>query len=348
MNSFFTSIANTVNTAIDTYIKPSSETFIINDQTLKNIKLLAEGGFSQVYLTQDDKHCDFAVKRIPCKIGKEQLLLAKREVAIQRLFQHEFIVPLINSAVIKELDGSRTVYAVMPFYKRGTLQDVIETYSSNGQRFKERQIYRLFLDIGQALLLLHTHTGPGISISSQQEEGKGVAWSHRDIKPGNIMISNTGKPLLMDFGSAYPAKIDISTKQQAAKQQDLAEEHSSMPYRSPELMKVEVDSVLDEKVDIWSLGCTMFTMAYGESPFEYHINKQGGGSLALAVLNGQYSFPDTITYSEDVKRLITWMLTVDPHERPSIQQVLERLETLLDYSPQEQAKGGRSVTPSKD
>lgn len=141
------------------------------------------------------------------------------------------------------------------------------------------------------------------------------------------MISNTGKPLLMDFGSAYPAKVTITTKQQAGKQQEIAEEHSSMPYRSPELTQVKVGSILDGKVDVWSLGCTLFAMAFGESPFEYHINKQGGGSLALAILNGQFSFPSAtttsarITYSDGLKELVSWMLTVDPTERPSIQQV---------------------------
>ncbi|ORZ10190.1 kinase-like domain-containing protein [Absidia repens] len=340
-SSIFSNLVNTVNAAIDTYIKPSSETFTINDQVLTSIKLLAEGGFSQVYLAQDDQQHYFAVKRIPCKLGKEQLNMAQREVSIHRLFQHKNIVPLKNAAVVKEVDGSQSVYVIMPFYKRGTLQDIIDAYHVSGQHFKERQIYRLFLDVGQALLVLHTYNGPGIPISntakrqsstSQQdnslnEEGNRVAWAHRDIKPGNILISNTGKPLLMDFGSAYPAKITISSKQHAARQQDMAEEHSSMPYRAPELMHVKVGSVLDEKVDIWSLGCAIFTMAYGESPFEHFVNKQGGGSLSLAVLNGQFRFPESAsaaalsTYSNDLKSLISWMLTLDPHERPSIQQV---------------------------
>ncbi|KAI8089463.1 kinase-like domain-containing protein [Halteromyces radiatus] len=333
MASFFSNFVNTVNSAIDTYIKPSSDIFIVNKQTLKKIKLLAEGGFSQVYLTQDENQQYFVLKRIPCKLGKEQLRHAQREVQLQRLFQHKNIVPLKNAAIVKEEDGSKVVYMVMPYYKRGTLQDILEAYHASGQHFKERQIYRLFLDISQALSILHTHTGPGIPMTKgderQQEEGQGVAWSHRDIKPGNILISDTGKPLLMDFGSAYPARVKITTKQEAAKHQDMVEEQSSMPYRSPELMQVKVDSELTEKTDIFSLGCSVFTMAYGGSPFETYINKQGGGSLALAVLNGQFSFPTTPTYSDDLKNLISWMLTVDPQDRPSIQQVITRLDSLL-------------------
>lgn len=55
-------------------------------------------GFSQVYLAQDDQQHYFAVKRIPCKLGIEQLKLAQREVYIHRLFQHKNIVPLKVSA----------------------------------------------------------------------------------------------------------------------------------------------------------------------------------------------------------------------------------------------------------
>lgn len=137
----------------------------------------------------------------------------------------------------------------------------------------------------------------------------------------NIIISDDGKPLLMDFGSAIPAKVTINNNKEAMKHQDIVNEHSSMPYRSPELMDVKVGSDINEKVDVWSLGCSIFTMAYGESPFESYVNSQGGGSLSLAILNRQFKFPDSPIYSANLKKLISWMMTVDINERPSITQV---------------------------
>lgn len=124
----------------------------------------------------------------------------------------------------------------------------------------------------------------------------------------------------MDFGSACPARVHIENRQQALSQQDLAAEQSTMPYRAPELFDVKTGTTLNEKVDIWSLGCTLYAMAYGQSPFE--VNMDQGGSVALAVLNNQYKFPTKEDhYSQDVKDAIKWMLTANPEDRPNIQQV---------------------------
>jgi serine/threonine kinase 16 len=100
-----------------------------------------------------------------------------------------------------------------------------------------------------------------------------------------------------------------------------------MPYRAPELFDVKTGTTLDEKVDIWSLGCTLYAMAYGSSPFEVNVDQ--GGSVALAVLNNQYKFPNDDNYSQDVKDIIQWMLTTNPQNRPTIHQVLHKLNELL-------------------
>lgn len=55
----------------------------------------------------------------------------------------------------------------------------------------------------------------------------------------NVMISDDGKqPILMDFGSAIPARISVSNRSIALTEQDRAAEHSTMPYRAPELFDV--------------------------------------------------------------------------------------------------------------
>lgn len=65
------------------------------------------------------------------------------------------------------------------------------------------------------------------------------------------MISDEGRPVLMDFGSCLKARIQIENRSVALLQQDIAAEQSTMAYRAPELFDVKTGVTLDEKVDIW-------------------------------------------------------------------------------------------------
>ncbi|GAA6063852.1 hypothetical protein JCM10212_000332 [Sporobolomyces blumeae] len=169
-----------------------------------------------------------------------------------------------------------------------------------------------------------------------QSEGGGLQpWAHRDIKPANIMLSDDGVPILMDFGSALPARIEIPDRRTALLQQDIAAEHCSMPFRAPELFDVKTGVPLTESVDIWSLGCTLYCMAYGTSPFETAQQSEHGGSIAMAVLGGQYRIPDDGrgggggAYSEGTKEIIRRCLKVKPDERPDIDEVISLTEQAL-------------------
>ncbi|KAJ3864007.1 other/NAK protein kinase [Lentinula novae-zelandiae] len=162
------------------------------------------------------------------------------------------------------------------------------------------------------------------------EQGEIVPYAHRDIKPGNVMISDEGRPILMDFGSAMRARIKIENRSMALYQQDIAAEQSTMAYRAPELFDVKTGTMLDEKVDIWSLGCLLFAMAYSHSPFENTQTTEQGGSIAMAVLNAQYKHPrgSEGRYSNGLKEMIDSMLKVDPEERPGIGEVLGMCESV--------------------
>lgn len=153
------------------------------------------------------------------------------------------------------------------------------------------------------------------------------------------MIDDDGlTPILMDFGSLTPSPTPITSRTLALSVQDSAAENSTMPYRAPELFDVKTGSVLDDKVDIWSMGCTLYCALYGHSPFEL-ATEESGGSLALAVCSGSYTFPEEgrlggrkpgqKKVSESVKDVVRMCLKVEPSERPGISELIQIVEKVI-------------------
>ncbi|KIY64992.1 Pkinase-domain-containing protein [Cylindrobasidium torrendii FP15055 ss-10] len=356
----------------------------INGRTFNIVKVLGEGGFSFVYLAQDEHSGrQFALKKIRCPTGTDGVQAAMREVEAYRRFKHPNIIRILDSAAVQDPDGDgKIVYLFLPLYKKGNVQDAINTHVVNGTHFGEHEMVRLFKGTCEAIRAMHGYqpgpsgngtpssssrtgprrrnsedddghhqqetegsvTAPLINRSGDEPEvvfdgdeelvhephsgGEVVPYAHRDIKPGNVMIADNGQPILMDFGSAVKARIHIENRSQALLQQDIAAEQSTMAYRAPELFDVKTGTTLDEKVDIWSLGCTLYAMAYSHSPFENTQTTEQGGSIAMAVLNARYKHPNS-AYSQGLKDLIDSMLKTDPSQRPDIDKVIDMAERVL-------------------
>ena len=168
------------------------------------------------------------------------------------------------------------------------------------------------------------------------------------------MIADDGKtPILMDLGSLSPAPTPITSRSLALAVQDTAAEHSTMPYRAPELFDVKTGSVIDTKVDIWSLGCTLYACLTGKSPFEAR-SEETGGSLSICVLGGDWRFPDEGAkrdgkgkgkvngaaeapaegaIRDGVKDVVRRCVKVEPAERPEIAGLFAMFEELLGRMP---------------
>lgn len=169
------------------------------------------------------------------------------------------------------------------------------------------------------------------------------------------MIADDGKtPVLMDLGSLAPAPTAITSRSLALAVQDTAAEHSTMPYRAPELFDVKTGTIIDTKVDIWSLGCTLYACLVGKSPFEAR-SEETGGSLSMCVLGGDWRFPDEKpaggkgkagqqqdaakdehTISEGVKEILRRCLSVEPEGRPDIDELVGMLEDVVAELPQDE------------
>ena len=134
----------------------------------------------------------------------------------------------------------------------------------------------------------------------------------------------------MDLGSAAQVPLRITSRRQALDVQDEAATNCSAPYRAPELFEPPSDGTIDERVDVWSLGCTLYAMAFGWSPFESSVE----GLKRLAILNGRFSFPEPCwrrgeAYSPSFCNLIEAMLIVDHEDRPALEDVLTGVDDLL-------------------
>ncbi|ODA82929.1 hypothetical protein RJ55_01438 [Drechmeria coniospora] len=407
---------------------PGSPTLKINNRSFKIQRLLGEGGFSYVYLVEDTtSHKIFALKKIRCPFGAESVQQAMREVDAYRLFAH---VPTIISAVDHSVatergadEATKTVYVLLPYYRRGNLQDMINANLVNRSSFPERYLMVLFLGVCKALRAMHEYrpvpaermemgneddhsadgrSGPnrgtaGATRGTRNEEdedreqerglmegemssdggGKVRAYSHRDIKPGNIMIDDSGSgPILMDLGSVVPSPTPVTSQSLALQIQDTAAEHSTMPYRAPELFDVRTGTVIDTKVDIWSLGCTLYACLVGKSPFEMRSDETGG-TLSLCVLGGDWRFPDespggakrvnsigqakaraaasadghggdhsggagagSTVISEPIREIVRSCLKVEPAERPDIDELITMVEHAIEELPE--GDGNRS------
>lgn len=276
---------------------------------------IGEGGFSTVYLVYGPNRIYYAVKSIICH-SKEDERIAMQEVEYYRALKHPNLVECIDAALVGSCVGARSVSEVrilLPYYKRGTLQDELTMRAKTNTYMPEERILKLFRQMCEGIQAIHC--------------AKPFPLAHRDVKPANVLLGDDDKPVWMDFGSMGKARIELKKSAEARALQDLAAEKCSMPYRAPELFHVESYSTVDERVDIWSLGCCLYAMCYFHSPFEPAYER--GDSIALAVLNGNIELPENSPYSSGLHGLIRCLLEVDALQRPFIDGVILQIDALL-------------------
>ena len=369
----------------------------------------------------------FALKKIRCPFGQESVSQALKEVEAYSLFSpHPNIIHSIDYSVASDKSdpSAKTVYILLPYYRRGNLQDMINANLVNHTTFPEKRLMQLFLGVCKALKSMHQYRvreGPGgargegkakkvrkeaaradaeaaeamemrasrrntknledddeVEAEGLLESGEaslaqeGIApggeraYAHRDIKPGrlfcgsagrkegsdmadthtgNVMMDDDGQtPILMDLGSLAPSPTPITSRSLALQVQDTAAEHSTMPYRAPELFDVKTGSVIDTKVDIWSMGCMLYACLVGKSPFEARSDETGG-SLSMCVLGGDWRFPDEGRgakqpadgegISDGVKEVVRRCLKVEPGERPDVDELISMVEGVIAQLPED-------------
>ena len=254
----------------------------------KVIQQLGEGSFGKAFLCKresDDSLC--VIKQILIEgLDKKEKDDVLNESIILAKLDHLNIIKFFE--VFESNKPKHMVNIVTEYADGGDLSEKIKEKKNKNNNFTESEILDYFTQI--CLAIKHIH------------EKKII---HRDLKSGNIFLMKNGLVKLGDFGIA----------KRFQKTMDKAKTFIGTPYYlSPEIIN---GKPYDSKSDIWSLGVLLYEMMTFKMPF----NANSLPMLSVKIMRGQYIPPPTI-YTKDLRELVTKCLTVEPKNRPSIQEIL--------------------------
>ncbi|KAL6244948.1 Ark- serine/threonine protein kinase [Rhinocladiella similis] len=278
----------------------------VGDHRVVINRYLSEGGFAHVYVVQLPRPIDGNQKAVLKRVAvpdKEHLANMRTEVeTMKRLRGHKHIVKYIDSHASQLKGGGYEVFLLMEYCQGGGLIDFMNTRLQN--RLTEPEILKIFTDVAEGVACMHYLKPPLM---------------HRDLKVENVLISTAGSSRiykLCDFGSAAPARPAASTAAEGRLIEEDISRHTTLQYRSPEMIDVYRKQPIDEKADIWALGVFLYKLCYYTTPFE-----EAG---QMAILNARFKFPGYPRFSDQLKLLIASMLRERPSDRPNIYQVLQK------------------------
>jgi len=196
---------------------------------------LGRGGMATVYLAQDLKHR----RKVAIKVLKPELAAALgperflQEIEIAAGLTHPHILPLYDSG-----EATGLLYYVMPYVEGETLRNRLD----RAGQLPLAEAVQITREVADALSYAHGHDVV-----------------HRDIKPENILLE-AGHAVVSDFGIARAVT--------AAAGGNLTETGIALGtpgYMSPE--QGAASARVDERSDIYSLGCVLYEMLAGEPPY---------------------------------------------------------------------------------
>jgi len=279
-------------------------------RTLSHFKILeklGEGGMGEVFLAEDiNLGRKVALKVLPAAMAEDPRCLERfeREAKTIAALNHPNIVTIHS---VEEADG--VPFFAMEFVDGGTLSSLIPKDGLQPAEFLD-----LAIPIADALSAAHE---------------RGV--THRDLKPGNIMVDDRGRLKVLDFGLAKlqtEALPDEQTDSHLETEVLTGEGKilGTTPYMSPEQL---TGRAVDQRSDIFSLGTIFYTMATGKHPFSANSSAEVISSIL------SHHPPEVNEVKGDLPShfgsLVRRCLEKDPDRRyQTSHELLDELETLRE------------------
>ena len=205
-------------------------------------ELLGRGGMAEVRKGKDQRlGRTVAVKRLRTDLASDATFQARfrREAQSSASLNHPSIVSTYDTGEEMATDGSGVAqpYIVMECVEGRTLRDILR----EGRKILPERALEITAGVLSALDYSHR---------------AGII--HRDIKPGNVMLTPSGDVKVMDFGIARAISDASSTMTQTAAVVGTAQ------YLSPEQARGET---VDSRSDVYSTGCLLYELLTGRPPF---------------------------------------------------------------------------------
>lgn len=299
-------------------------TIVVHGKAYQILQEVGKGGSSRVYMVLSADMRIFALKRV--KVSKSQhaaLISYANEIKLLQSLQGRATIVQLHDAEVRAPDG--LIYLIMEYG-----------------------------DIDLAKLLVRRGTGKAISDNfrrlywQQMLEAVNTIHEHKivhgDLKPANF-VHVAGTLKLIDFGIAKAIQTDDTTK-------IVRDSQIGTPnYMSPEALMAEDDTDDDESMgsgggggggrngglagrvprarryrvgrasDIWSLGCILYQMAFGRTPFA-HIKNTLQKLNCIQDPTYEIHFPSTVAGSENLLDVLRGCLQRDPTKRMGMPELM--------------------------
>lgn len=240
---------------------------------------LGAGGMGVVYLAQEQGGEQVAVKLIHTRMAADPAFRRRftREVAAARRVARFCTAAVLDADVTGEL-----AYLITEYVEGPSLGEAVR----DAGPLRGSALDGLAASIAMALRAIH---------------GAGVV--HRDLKPGNVLLSRVG-PKVIDFGVAHLTDGELTSTLVG-----------TPAYMSPEQV---AGGAITSASDIFSWGCVIAYAASGASPFS-------GGSVPNVLYRIAHSAPTLPELPEPLRELVEAALSKDPAARPTADDLLDRL-----------------------
>ncbi|AET40018.1 serine/threonine protein kinase KIN3 Ecym_5252 [Eremothecium cymbalariae DBVPG len=223
------------------------------------------------------------------------------------------------------------LYLYMEYCSCGDLSQMIKHYKNQRKYIKEKNVWRITVQILMALHKCHTSRDlPQLeTIYDMCDEGSANSHLviHRDLKPGNIFLTSSEEEAKefgrggnnVEYGKVYVKLGDFGLAKSLQSSIEFATTYVGTPYyMSPEVLMDQPYSPLS---DIWSLGCVIYEMCALQVPFQ----AKNFMELQTKIKQG-YVEPLPDHYSSELQDVIEACINVDQAMRPSAFELLQRIQ----------------------